>query len=763
MKKRLTIGVLIGNANSPHTMELMEGIYQGAEKMNVNILFFLGIHSGYYYRSYFGTESWEDFDYQFNVVYDYARLGKLDALIVSYGSLCIFLKNNDKTAFLEQFQGIPYVLLEDFDETGNGSSIISDNYNGIYKIVEHLVRDHHYTNFSFLAGPEGNTDADMRKQAFFDALKKYQIPFDESRLEYGDFSPCVEQQVQRLLDKEPLTDAIVCANDVMADTVYKECGRRGLIVGRDIAVTGYDDWEAARSMNPPLTTVLQNAYDMGYMSVIGATELCRGRKPHSVVVPAQIKFRGSCGCLSRRTIKTLSTSDSCKRFLHTIAKAGLDENTGTAISQKAHELFEIDFTARENHSLILSYVLNFLHNTEGANISVYSVSTAFNDYIDSLLQTAAERSDSQKILPELLKLKNRIQDMVMAQISKDGIDKYNTFQQETWFVPLISRDMMNHISNTAEFYSKAMTKLCALGAKSSYLFIFKEPIKHLETEDWICPDEMYLAACHTGTEIHVIPPEKQPLLRADNGLLSFCSDRQAFSMSVFCLFSGEMQYGILVTEIRPSSLALSYLISMQIGNALKYHNLYLKQMETQKTLEKLLTELNEKNEILNFISEYDTLSNCLNRRGFLEKASQLTKENLHKNAVIVFADIDHLKEINDSFGHNEGDFAIHQAGKIMLDAVGSKGIVGRIGGDEFVALLLDKGCETEKHICQTVKDKNSAFNAVSDKPYYIEMSMGYHKFTCRDGLILPELLEKADRALYSEKKKRKPSIKKNVL
>lgn len=89
---------------------------------------------------------------------------------------------------------------------------------------------------------------------------------------------------------------MICANDNMADTAYKECLKRGLTVGRDIAITGYDDWELAGIMDPPLTTVLQNANDMGYMAVIGALELCRGRRSYTVVVPARLKIRESCGC-----------------------------------------------------------------------------------------------------------------------------------------------------------------------------------------------------------------------------------------------------------------------------------------------------------------------------------------------------------------------------------------------------------------------------------------------------------------------------------
>lgn len=166
----------------------------------------------------------------------------------------------------------------------------------MYGIVEHLVRDHGYRSFTYLAGPHGNADARERRQAVYDVMKEYGISFDESRIAYGDFSSCVKEQVNLLLDCFPDMEAMICANDVMAETAYRECTRRGRIVGRDIAITGYDDWELAKTMNPPLTTVLQNAFDMGYVAVIGSAELCKGKKCHSVVVPAKLRLRESCGC-----------------------------------------------------------------------------------------------------------------------------------------------------------------------------------------------------------------------------------------------------------------------------------------------------------------------------------------------------------------------------------------------------------------------------------------------------------------------------------
>ena len=126
MEKDFTIGVLIGNANSSYTRDLMQGIRQEAEMLGVHLVFFLGIHSSYYYRSYFGEDTDDDYDYQFNTVYDYVDFSRLDALLISYGTLCIFLGDQEQEEFLERFRALPCVYIEERDEKGSSMSLIND-------------------------------------------------------------------------------------------------------------------------------------------------------------------------------------------------------------------------------------------------------------------------------------------------------------------------------------------------------------------------------------------------------------------------------------------------------------------------------------------------------------------------------------------------------------------------------------------------------------------------------------------------------------
>lgn len=91
---------------------------------------------------------------------------------------------------------------------------------------------------------------------------------------------------------------------------------------------------------------------------------------------------------------------------------------------------------------------------------------------------------------------------------------------------------------------------------------------------------------------------------------------------MLCLFSGEVQYGILVAEINPANTVLFYLISREIGNMLRLYQLSREQMILRKKQEQLIQEIQEKNQVLNFISESDPLTGSLNRRGSWKRYSE---------------------------------------------------------------------------------------------------------------------------------------------
>jgi len=774
---RHTIGVLIGNAMSPHTMDLMKGIYHAAKDFGVNVLFYIGLHSSYFFADLFGDDSGKDYDYQFNTIYDFAWLGKVDALIIAYGSLCIFLDKNDKDLFLNRFKGIPHILLEDREDVEKPSYIMSDNYGGMCSCMEHLIIDHGYKKLIYLGGPEENTDAIERKMAYLDVMKKHNLPVTESMMEVGDYSEYVKKQVQNLLDHNPDAEALVCANDVMASAAYKECGKRGISIGKDFAITGYDDWESAKTMDPPLTTIQQNAYDMGYLALKNAVDLCMGGEPKAIMFPGIVKKRGSCGCkivraqagilrskITQTNIEAY-TEAMIKQMLRDIILTDVNDQIKIYVTQilrlfvtpviKACLYEDVSMIDKQN---MLFQLRSLLYGKYGKHISLDALAKAIFDFIETLGLLV----QAPKIKEKLTSLLRDCQAYIQAYIIQSSKEKMESFRQDVWFMPLIVRDVVNTTDDEEALYKGIIVKLKAIKTRKAYLYLMKKPIIHKENDEWKCPEEMYLAAYHEGEIVKAFSLEERPKVTMEKGFMSFNNDKENCCLFCYNIFAAERQYGILIGEISPEDIPMLYFASMQIGAALRYLETSNMQNKTQRKLEKTLQEIEDKNKVLNFLSEYDELTGCLNRRGFVERVITMNKMHVGEHAVLIFGDLDHLKEINDTYGHVEGDYAITSVGKIFKDAFEGESIIGRIGGDEFVMLFLNKGDSSVKEVIQNINSGYKQLNEIESKPYYIDISLGYSEFVCELDIKLAEILDVADRKLYEAKKMRRSSVKKKL-
>ena len=173
-----------------------------------------------------------------------------------------------------------------------------------------------------------------------------------------------------------------------------------------------------------------------------------------------------------------------------------------------------------------------------------------------------------------------------------------------------------------------------------------------------------------------------------------------------------------------------------------------------------MLQIKERNLLLDTISKIDELTSVYNRRGFFTQANSVicSPMNEGRDALIVFADLDSLKIINDQFSHEDGDFAIKNAAKILRDSFRSSDIIGRIGGDEFSVLAMVENATSEE-VIEIVRARvaaaTDAFNATHDKPYIVHMSVGMYAFKCGHDVELSKILAQADNVLYDQKKNKK--------
>lgn len=775
-EKVYNIGVLIGNAHTAHPKELIQGICQGAKEYTCNLLFFLGTQSSVFSQDIYGYKMGEDYDYQFNVIYDYALLGNLDALIISYGTLCIFLENQDRDEFFRRFQKFPCIVLEEKGLGDDGNYIISGNYSGMTDIMEHLISDHGYRNIVYLSGPKNNTDAFERRRAYLDVMKKHQIPVVDTMVEYGDYSEFVEAQVEKLLDSNPKTEAIVCANDEMALAAYKVCGKRGMVVGRDIAITGYDDFSKAQTMEPPLTTAEQNGYDMGYRALMEAINLCRGGGKIQIRQPAKLKKRCSCGCEFKNPAEKIDFQNKEEAYYY--AEKKIEELTKSCILHPENGRLT-EYVRGHAKNLVL-YVMNYFlfsgavrnleYDKKGAiGILNMIINGPYKDFIapfallnaiDAFLKELSEYAEDITKKINVLELNTAIQNSIYYRFCQRKEDEYVLFKRKSLMEPLFERSILECIDDEKEVYYQTALQLHKRNVPRAYLYVFDQPVVHRREDEWKLPARMYLAAyCEENNAVSFVQSER-PVVDTEKGFCDYLPKEEGHILLSFILYSEEKQYGLLMCESEYQEIPSLYVTSLQIGNIMRFLEMNKKERKIQKELAAKVKIIEEKNEVLNFISEYDQLTGILNRRGFGENALRLNKRNKDKKAYFIFADLDHLKEINDCFGHSEGDYAISKAALLLKDSLGPEGVAGRLGGDEFVAMIVSDEYDFVKHYRQRMKQAMEDLNNGSGKSYYVEFSIGMIEFTCSDNFELSHMLKEADAALYNAKRERRLSIKK---
>ncbi len=156
------------------------------------------------------------------------------------------------------------------------------------------------------------------------------------------------------------------------------------------------------------------------------------------------------------------------------------------------------------------------------------------------------------------------------------------------------------------------------------------------------------------------------------------------------------------------------------------------------------------------IAERDTLTPLYNRRYFLTAIHQrIARFERHaESAAIVFADVNQLKFINDSFGHAAGDFALVQIADRLIESIRSTDVAARIGGDEF-GLILDQSTEQGARaqitrLCEVL----TAGPAVYDG-HQIALSACFGVAMLEVGMNESDILAAADRDMYRCKESRK--------
>lgn len=152
------------------------------------------------------------------------------------------------------------------------------------------------------------------------------------------------------------------------------------------------------------------------------------------------------------------------------------------------------------------------------------------------------------------------------------------------------------------------------------------------------------------------------------------------------------------------------------------------------------------------LSVTDDMTGLQNRRGFHLLASQRLRDHRpDTEMLLMYADLDGLKAINDQLGHAAGDAAIVAIADVLRRAFRGADVIARLGGDEFVVLALDVPVHAEADIAWRITHHLDAYNTTQRPECRLSISSGFVRRALSASTSLPGLVAEADALMYAEK------------
>lgn len=303
------------------------------------------------------------------------------------------------------------------------------------------------------------------------------------------------------------------------------------------------------------------------------------------------------------------------------------------------------------------------------------------------------------------------------------------------------------INQIAKIFKERITEF---DVSAGALVIYKKPISMKKKfTNFVLPNEANLVSSFDLDNNYT---QEQSLIKFNpnecilpNQILS----KAKGMLLVYPLYEFDLQFGYIIFS--PGMMEKIIYKMMVSGFSHLIAISYEKQKAAQRT-----KKLAKKNKSLDTISTTDELTGLLNRRGFIklsqEKINSIVKEN--GNGIIIFGDMDGLKNINDTYGHAAGDIAIKAEGDILKSSFRKTDYVARLGGDEFAILAPNLSINQFNNIKNNIEKSCDVWNNSSKYKFNISISLGYAEFNSNKKNI-KDILNEADIILYKEKQRKK--------
>ncbi|MBP1565049.1 MAG: GGDEF domain-containing protein [Oscillospiraceae bacterium] len=765
-KKRYTVALFVGCMENEFSEEVFLGAAHTAEQLDVNLVVF----PVKFIETIKHNLITEKYQYQYNCMFSYAENHSFDAIVIETAVMGKFVTDNTIFEILQKYKDTPIITIA---EKISNYPCVAFSSNGIEQEIDHLVECHHAERIGFVSGPSSNLEAVARYNEYKKALLKHNIPFDQNLVAEGDFTEECGEVISRLLDRNAgEIDAVCFANDSMAIAGYKQIAKRGLVIGKDICVTGFDDIPAASALDPALTTIRANYRELGENAISAAYNAINGIEIHDITVSTTLIKRDSCGCKSqitedRESLDFLIYNDSdISAFIDKIhdMSSNYCNNTNMQPNKRSINLFLrfiliLLMQAQNPDTIIDKNLIMFKFNVLlKYHILDFIPVDNFNFLLSSICDKAISIAKPENKKEDIYKLFMEFYKEIINHNREQNLSDRKIIKKNMYTANSI---ISNVIENNNESLSLiSIIEQFKLNIGNTFLYLHETPVITKSRYDWVQPQYELLTTYYTNKNVY--KPGKPKKIQAPYLFRNEYMPPKRFTFIASPIFCSEENYGLLLCDINVDDyLFYGSIIISQISYAIKLRNMLQEQKKVQSKLIESLNEANSNNKLLSHISKSDELTGVYNRRGFIENVVSDIKHHCGRKAAIIYADMDNLKQINDIFGHDEGDYSIRKSAEILKCCMRSNDIIARFGGDEFAAFALIYENNFEELFTERLENLCSTFNAQSDKPYNIHLSAGVYEFICDNNVDLTKVMNEADKRLYENKKHKSLNALKN--
>jgi diguanylate cyclase (GGDEF)-like protein len=612
--------------------------------------------------------------------------------------------------------------------------------------VGHLIKDHGRRKIAFIKGRSQNYDALERFTVFLSALSSHGILADPEMIVEGDFTAQSGTTAVDILIQERKIgfDAVIASNDDMALAVIKRLRQLGKRVPEDVSVIGFDNLPLGANTVPGLSSIDQHIYRQGVLAVqLLMKKLTVEDPPRKTILETQFVPRTSCGCRSEHVALFLDEPVGNQG-------AGASVESGDRIEDSLWEtLLDRFYREPENRDNLVAFE-RLIQETLRAGAGYLEISECF---------TRTEKKLAANSSPDHFQVKRAREFLHLVLSASLGAftqsDNMERIYSETEYLTRV-REMVG-ASNLDELKNWLTGFFREFGIKKAFVALYPEPIEY-----------------HYGDTLKP-PPEVIPFLLLKGGVpITTDSEKDDFflekfipdilmaedhspSLITYPLFFKDHQYGYALFEKDHLPVYLLNTLADQIGASYRLILSTEERERVEKKLRRVLLELEESNKELFNISKTDELTGLDNRRGFFDQALKTLEMARYRNmgGNLLFIDLDGLKQINDRFGHEQGDKAIIAVAGILKKTFNQGEALARLGGDEFIILSVGSAPDYADEISGCVRDCLAIVNQTGAFPLTLSMSMGASHFLPGSDKTLQKLMAEADDNLYKEKNLKK--------